>query len=155
MTDASLRGNQLVFSCFPCFSPSPRVRLISHSALVSNNAASRTRELACRVEPVPTLRRATLGLERMGQQHIRHYQHPTGPYRHRRDTHTAHILLVQVCFQVFRCLVYVRIVQYSCRRHDIVICPNHLFITHGLVSFEHGLLPSRFISYTLRWWYGF
>jgi hypothetical protein len=106
---------QLNFRC----SPSPRDCLVSHPVLVSNNATSRARESACRVEPAPTFRRATPGLERMGQQRIQHYQHPTGRYRHQRDTHTAHILLVQVCFQVLRCWVYARIVQYSCQHHDI------------------------------------
>ena len=79
-------------------SPSPRDCLVSHPALASNNATSRARESACRVEPAPTFRRATPGLERMGQQLIQHYQPPAVRYRHQQDTHTAHILLVQVCF---------------------------------------------------------
>ena len=94
-------------------STSPRGCLVSHPTSISNNATSRAREAACRVEPVPTHRRVTPGLERMGQQHIQHYQHPTDHYRHRHDTHTAHILLVQVRFQALRFWVYARFVQYA------------------------------------------
>lgn len=109
MTDASLRGNQPLSKLGCCCSPSPRARLFSHPAFVSNNATSRVRESACRVELVPTFRRAILGLERTGQLHIQHYQHPTDRYRHRRDTHTVRILPVQVCLQAFRCWVCVQI----------------------------------------------
>lgn len=98
MTDASLRGNQPRVLLVPRYSQSPRDCLVSHPALAFNNAASRARKSACRVEQVPTPRRATPGLEPMGQQLIQHYQHPTDRYRHRQDTHTAHILLIWVCF---------------------------------------------------------
>ena len=94
-------------------STSPRGCLVSHPTSISNNATSRAREAACRVEPVPTHHRVTPGLERMEQQHIQHYQHPTDHYRHRQDTHTAHILLAQVRFQALRFWVYARFVQYA------------------------------------------
>lgn len=136
MTNASLRGNQLVSSRFPLTSQGPRGCLVSHLVLVSTNATSRTRESACRVELAPTLRQTTPGPERMGQQRIRHYQHPTDRYRHQQDTHTAHILLVQVRFQYLRCWVYARIVQYSRQRHDIII-PMFNFSCH-LFRFQHG-----------------
>ena len=108
-------------------SQGPRACLVSHPAFVSNNATSRAGEAACRVELVPTPRRATPGLERTGQQHIQHYQHPTDHYLHRQDTHTVHILLVQVCFQALRFWVYASLVKCLWQCHDTVIAPNPMF----------------------------
>lgn len=76
------------------------------SCLVSNNATSCAREAACRVEPAPTPHRVTPGLERMGQQHIQHYQHLTDRYRHQQDTYTARILLAQVRLSTLKFWVY-------------------------------------------------
>ena len=70
----------------------------------------RAREAVCRVELVPTSRRAIPGLERMGQQHIQHYRHPTDHYRHQQDTLTAHILPVQVCSRALRFWIYALLV---------------------------------------------
>lgn len=63
----------------------------------------------------------------MGQQRIRHYQHPTSRYRHRRDMHTAHVLLVHVRFQALRYWVYVQIIQYLCQCHNTATALTHMY----------------------------